>query len=402
MIPWIRKYEPRNSTEIKGHDGAMGYLKEFITNPKKSKKKAIILYGPSGNGKTSSVYAIAKELNLELIEVNASDFRNKDMINASIGEASKQMSLFGKKKLILVDEIDGLSGHEDRGGVQAISKVIEESAFPIILTSNNPFDDKFSSLRRHCDMLEFKSLDYEIIFDVLKNICKKEKISYDEVALRSLARREAGDLRGAITDLQLVSAGTNKVTMEELDQLGDRMKEESVLQALVKVFKTTDPNIALTAFDNVDEEEDKLFLWLDENLPEEYDKPEDLARAYDMLSKADVFKRRIRRWQHWRFLVYINALLTAGIATAKDKKYDKFVKYKPTGRLLKIWWANQKNMKRKAICQRIAEKTHTSQKRIYRDVFPYFRFMFRENKDMAKKFTEEFDLSKEEIEWLGK
>jgi replication factor C large subunit len=402
MIPWSKKYEPANSREIKGQDEPVAYLKEFMTNPKKSKKKAIILYGPSGNGKTSSVYALAKELDLELIEVNASDFRNKDMINASIGEASKQMSLFGRKKLILVDEIDGLSGHEDRGGVQAISKVIENSAFPVVLTSNNPFDNKFSSLKKNCELLEFKSLDYETIADVLQHICKKEKIEYDESALKSLARREAGDLRGAITDLQLVSAGTKRITDAELEQLGDRMKMESVLQALVKVFKTTDPKIALGAFDNVDEEEDKLFLWIDENLPEEYDRPEDLARAYDMLSRADVFKRRIRRWQHWRFLVYINAFLTAGIATAKDKRYNKFVKYKPTGRLLKIWWANQKNMKRKAICQRIAEKTHTSQKRVYKDVFPYFRHMFREDKGLAKSFTEEFDLSKEEVEWLGK
>jgi replication factor C large subunit len=402
MVPWIKKYEPKNSHEIIGQDEAVKYLKEFITNPKKRKKKAIILYGPSGNGKTSSVYAFAEEFNLELIEVNASDFRNKDSIESTIGHSSRQMSLFGKSKLILVDEIDGLSGHEDRGGILAITKVIEDSAFPIILTSNNPFDNKFSALRKKCDLLQFNSLDHTLILDALKDICRKENLNYDESALKSLARRQSGDLRGAITDLQLISAGASKITDEELEQLGDRMKMESILQALVKVFKTTDPNLALTAFDNVDEDLDKIFLWLDENLPEEYDKPEDLARAYDMLSKADVFKRRIKRWQHWRFLIYINAFLTAGIATAKDEKYKKFVKYKPTGRILKIWWANQKNMKRKAICQRIAEKTHTSQKRVYKDVFPYFRHMFREDKGLAKSFTEEFDLSKEEVEWLGK
>jgi replication factor C large subunit len=402
MIQWIKKYEPKSLSEIKGQDEAVEYLKEFIKNPKKSRKKAVILYGPSGNGKTSSVYALAKELDLELIEVNASDFRNKDKIDSSIGEASKQMSLFGKRKLILVDEVDGLSGHEDRGGVQAINKVIEESRFPVILTCNDAYDEKLSSIRKNCEMVEFQQLDHNIIYGVIMNICKKENIDYDETALKSLARRESGDLRGAITDLQLLSAGTNKISDDELDQLGDRMKTESILQALVKVFKTTDPNIALTAFDNVDEEQDKLFLWLDENLPDEYENPEDLARAYDMLSRADVFRRRIKRWQHWRFMVYINAYLTAGIATAKDEKYKKFVKYKPTGRLLKIWWANQKNMKRKAICQKIADKTHTSQKRVYKDVFPYFKAMFKEDNDLAKKFTEQFGLSEDEAEWIKK
>ena len=191
MIPWIKKYEPKKSSEIIGQDEAIAYLKDFIANTKKRKKKAVILYGPSGNGKTSSVYALAKELDLELIEVNASDFRNKDKIDSSIGEASKQMSLFGRQKLILVDEIDGLSGHEDRGGIQAINKVIEGSRFPMILTCNEPYDEKLSSLRKNCEMLEFKTLDHDLICEFLKDICKKEKISYDESALKSLARRES-------------------------------------------------------------------------------------------------------------------------------------------------------------------------------------------------------------------
>jgi len=401
MIPWTKKYEPGRLSEIKGQDDAVAFLKKFISD-KKRKKKAVILYGPSGNGKTASAYALAKEFDLELLEVNASDFRNKDKIESSIGNAAKQMSLFGKSKLILIDEIDGLSGKDDRGGVQAITKVIDESAFPIILTSNNPFDDKFSTLRKRCELLEFKSLEYKIVSEILKDICKKERIQYEESAITALARREAGDLRGAITDLQLVSAGSERITAESLEQLGDRMKMESILQALVKVFKTTDPNIALTAFDNVDEDQDKIFLWIDENLPYEYENPEDLADAYDKLSKADVFRRRIRRWQHWRFLVYINALLTAGIATSKKERYKKFVKYKPTGRILKLWWAKQKNMKKKAICQKISEKTHNSAKNVYKDVFPYFKHMFKNDKALAKRFTEEFDLSKEEVDWLKK
>ncbi|MBW2992344.1 replication factor C large subunit [Candidatus Woesearchaeota archaeon] len=401
MIPWIKKYEPRSLSEIKGQDEAIKYLKDFIEN-KKRKKSAVILYGPSGNGKTSSAYALAKEYDLEILEVNASDFRNKDKIESNIGQATKQLSLFGKSKIILVDEIDGLSGKEDRGGIQAITKVIDESSFPIILTSNNPFDMKFSTLRKRCNLVEFKSLDHNVISDILKNICRKEKIRFEEDVLKALARREAGDLRGAITDLQLISAGSDKITMQSLEQLGDRMKMESIVQALVKIFKTTDPNIALSAFDTVDEDFDKIFLWIDENLPLEYDNPEDLADAYNCLSKADVFKRRIKRWQHWRFLVYINVYLTAGIATSKKEKYKKFIKYKPTSRLLKLWWAKQKNMKKKAICQKIAEKTHSSQKQIYKDTFPYFKHMFKNNKQLQKNFIEEFDLNKEEVEWLKK
>jgi replication factor C large subunit len=141
-------------------------------------------------------------------------------------------------------------------------------------------------------------------------------------------------------------------------------------------------------------------LWIDKNLPEEYTNPADLSRAYDFLSKADIFSRRITRWQHWRFMVYINALITAGVAVSKDKKYDKFVEYKPTGRILKIYWANIKNMKRKAIAEKIAENTHTSKKEAIKNI-DYFRVMFR-NKQMAQKIALEADLNSEEVEYLMK
>jgi replication factor C large subunit len=259
-------------------------------------------------------------LGYEIIEVNASDFRNKDKINSIIGNAIKQMSLFATSKIILVDEIDGLSGSKDRGGISEITKLIAESSFPVLLTANNPWDNKFSSLRNKTEMIEFPSLDYKDIFKVLKRICDKENISYEDDTLKTFARRCGSDVRAAINDLQTFT-NDKKLTKETLEELSDRNKTEKITSALLKIFKTTDANIARNALNNIDEDFDKVMLWIDENLPKEYIIPEDLARAYDKVSKADVFSRRIRRRQHWRFLIYINALLSAGIATAKDEKY---------------------------------------------------------------------------------
>jgi len=402
MIPWTKKYQPERISDVEDQSSALDVMKGFVENYKKQKKKALIIYGPSGNGKTSSVHALAKELNLEIIEVNASDFRNESGVNSTVGQASLQMSLFSKSKIILFDEIDGLSGKEDRGGVSAIVDVISKSAFPIILTSNNPYDNKFSSLRNKCELVEFKTLPYTSVLKVLEKICKKESIKFDESALKSIARRSGGDLRGAITDLQTLVHFSKDLSMESLDDLGDRERTNSMFDALSRVFKTTDVKVALPAFDSVDEDIDKIFLWIDENLPLEYKKPADLVRAYDALSKADVFKGRIRRWQHWRFLVYSNDLLTAGIACAKDEKYKEFVTYKPTGRILKLWWAKQKNMKKKSICKKIGEATHTSPKRAMQDIFPYVRHIFKHDSVNANILAEHLDLDAEEVAWLKK
>lgn len=400
MSPLIKKYSPNSTKEIIGQQEAISQLNSFILNFKKQKKKAVLLYGPTGTGKTSAAYALAKEHDLEIYELNASDFRNKEQIKQKLGSAVKQQSLFSKSKLILVDELDGISGTKDRGGIPEIIRLIQQSSFPIILTLRNPYDLKFSSLRSKTNMIEFKPIALKEMVPFLKNICKKEKIELDESSLKSIVRRSGGDLRATINDLEIISP-MKEITKESLEDLGIREKEESIIEALIKIFKSTDPKIAITAFNYVNEDLDQQLLWLDENLPKEYEKPLDLKRAYDKLSKADIFRRRIKRWQHWRFLVYINALITAGIAVSKDEKYNKFVQYKPTGRLLKMWWAKQKAMKKKAIAAKIALNTHTSAKQTIKSM-PYFQFIFRKDKQMAAGMAEELDLDNEEIAWLKK
>ena len=402
MQPFTIKYKPKKTSEIIGQDTAVRKLKDFVVNFKRQKKNAVLVYGPSGVGKTVSVHALANELDLEILEVNASDVRNAEQINSMIGSAAGQMSLFSKGKIILVDEVDGLSGTKDRGGLLAITKLIEKSSFPLILTITNPWDYKFNKLRRKTEMIEFSPLDYSDVFEILKEICDNEKIKYDELVLKGLARRAGNDARAAINDLETLSIETKELTKKNLEELGERNQQDTILNALFKIFKTTDPKIAISAFDNVKENLDEQLLWLDENLPKEYTNPKDLAKAYDKLSKADVFNRRIKRWQHWRFLVYINALITAGIAVSKDEKYKTRVEYKPTGKLLKLWWAKQKSMKKKAIAERIAERTHSSAKEVIKNTLPYLQVSFKKNKDFRNELINELDLSKEEVEWLRK
>ena len=402
MTPWTKKYQPKNASEIKGHDKALLELKNFILNFKNQKKKAALIYGSSGLGKTCSVYALANDLNYEVFELNASDFRNKNMIESRLGSAIMQRSLFSNNKIILVDEIDGLAGKQDRGGVSTLTKLIDKSIFPIVMTATNPYDKRLNALRKKVNLIHFHTLNYLSVFSVLKNICNKEKIKFNEDTLKSLARHVGGDVRSAINDLQTLTHEKKELKNEDLDELSDRNRIENMLSALMKVFKTTDINIAIRAFENVEEDIDKQLLWIDQNLPVEYQKPEDLARAYDYLSKADVFKGRIRRWQHWRFLVYVNALISAGVAVAKDEKYKGFTSYKPTTRILKLWRANMKYQKRKSIASKIAEKTHTSSKRALQDTLPYLTVIFKKNKKIADQIAQEFELDKDEVEWMKK
>ena len=399
MIPLVHKYRPKSVSDLVGDGEKFSQLAQRIKNWRRG-SKAILIYGPSGCGKTSCVFAIASDLGCEIFETNASDFRNTDQINERVGNAIKQQSLFARGKLIFIDEIDGLAGNDDRGGILAIVKLIENSTYPIILAAINPFDNKFSSLRSKSILLEFEHLDYLSIYGLLIKICLRENIQFDESLLRDISRRSGGDARAAINNLQALIDDKSCLIRDGIELL-ERNKTETIITALNKIFKSTDLSIAISAFDNVSEDLDHQLLWIDENLPKEYTKAKDLAMAYYMLSKADVFSRRIKRWQHYRFLIYINALITAGIAASKDEKYKNFVEYKPTGRLLKIWWANQKSMKKKAIAEKIASKTHSSKKEILKNMMPYLPVMFR-NQKMRGSISRELNLDEEEIKWLEK
>ncbi|MCX6710702.1 MAG: AAA family ATPase [Candidatus Woesearchaeota archaeon] len=177
-VPWTKKYFPKRISEVCGQDEAVKALSKFISNFGKGKSRAALLYGPSGTGKTAAVYAIAADLGYEVLEVNASDFRGSEEINAIVGMASRQASLFGKQKLILVDEVDGIAGSEDRGGIQALAKVIAETRFPIVMTAGfkqDPkevhWDSKFTSIKKGAVLIRFGKLEAESIYRILCRLC---------------------------------------------------------------------------------------------------------------------------------------------------------------------------------------------------------------------------------------
>lgn len=398
--PWIRKYQPENLEDVVGNSEAKYKLKYYAENYKKG-KKPLFIYGGTGNGKTSSVYALANEKDLEIVELNASDTRKADVVKRLLSGVINQGSLFGKKKIILIDEIEGISGQKDRGALQAIQKITAESIYPVILIGQDAYSDKAKPIRKKSELVEYRLVEYTEIYKLLVDIVEKEKILYEERALKQLARAAGGDVRAAVNDLQTLSH-KGKINLEDLQSLGNRNPVQPIKQALCLVFKAKKPDLSLRAFDNVDEDLDKVFLWMEENLPREYTHYKDLKQGFENLSLADVYYGRIRRRQHYRFYVYCYNLLTAGISLSKQNKYTEQVTYKQSNKPLKIWIANQSNAKKKDIATKIAEKDHLSKKEAAGQVVPYIKVIYKKNSSLAESITKRYELNKEEIEWLKK
>lgn len=381
----IDKYKPKNLDDIKFQD--TGRLKSYVLS---RNKKPLLIHGPSGTGKTSSVYALANDLDYEIMELNSSDIRNKNSVEEVMGAALKQSSLFKEGKIILIDDIDGIGGNEDRGGLKMIMDFAEEANYPIIATAVNIA--KLDEIKNKFILLEFRKLDTRTISGILEEICKRENISYGAAELNCIARIADGDARIAIMNLGMI-IGNDKIQSEHLDKIVDLSRDDAE-GSLIKIFKSKNLNAVLNSLNGLEEDlvdmfrvglrpvlydnEDCFIYTVEENLPYEYD---DIAlmKSFDLLSKADVFRGRIMRRQHYRYLVYIQSLI-ASICLAKESKSTANNTYRKTSRSpknnKKLWWLV--NKKKTSIINKVASHAKMSSKKAARD-FGYYKLILGKN-----------------------
>jgi replication factor C large subunit len=395
-MPWVEKYRPQSFLDIKGQELALARIKKYVEDFNLGKlmtkaKKSLVLHGSPGTGKTTLAMVMAKETNSEIFELNASDLRNKNKIKEILKPAMEQKSLTKKNKLILVDEADGIST-VDRGGITELVSIISQTTYPVVITANDIWDKKLAPLRQKAELIQLKDIDYKVIKEVLFEILRKEKLFVNENIVTSIAIRAKGDIRAAINDLQSVSRLQDPSVIE----FHERNKEVDIFNALKLIFKSKPNNDMLKIFDSVNMSIDEIILWVEENIPAEYSGVE-LARAYDLLSKVDVFKGRIYKQQYWRFLVYENIFLSFGISSVKKGIKTNFTSYKKPSRILKIWMNNQRTMKKKTIAQKYANLVHIGQKRAMQE-FPILKQIIKSNPDIQS----ELKLDEDELAYLNK
>lgn len=393
-MPWTEKYRPKKFEDIVGQEEAINTIKSFIEKISlgiigRATKKAIILHGGPGIGKTTIAHVIAKETNSEIFELNASDLRNKGKLQEILKPAIEQQSLTNKNKIILIDEADGLSG-SDRGGVTEIISLLSLTTYPIIITANDAWSKKLSPLRKKAEIAELKEISPSFIKSILIEILNKENKFIHNKILNQISIKSKGDLRAAINDLQTLVYTGNQ---EEIE-LDERNKETDIFNALKKIFQEKPSKEMLGVFDSVKMNLDEIILWVEENIPADY-KGQELARAYDLLSKTDLFKGRIYKQQYWRFLVYENIFLSYGIASAKQNPKSGFSTYKRPSRILKIWLNNQRNAKKKSIAIKYAQYVHVGTKRALSE-YPIIKQIINSNLQIAK----ELKLTEEEVEYV--
>ena len=401
---WTVKHKPRSLSEVVGNSQAIEKLSRWVRSWEKEtpKKRAAFLYGPPGVGKTVSVEALANDFGMELVERNASDYRTAEAVERVAGLASQYGTLYGRRRLILLDEMDGITGTADKGGVRAVIKVVKEAMCPVVLVANNAYDPRFATLRRYCLLIEFGKPTVLQVVKHLKRICGREGIEADDRVLKFIANRSGRDVRSAVNDLQALAQGRKRLVYEDVSWLAERDRKEVIFKVLRTIFYSGDAWEAKRALEAADVDPDMLFEWIYENVPEHFTDPRDLARAMDALSLADVYRGRIRSTQNWGMLKYVFDFMTAGVAMARERsKPGGWIPFRFPERIRTMGQTKGLRAMQSAIGMRIRRRCHISSVRAITEVIPYLRIIFENNAQMAAGLAKWLDLDEDMIEYLA-
>jgi replication factor C large subunit len=400
---WTVKHKPQSTADIIGNAEAIRKFSDWIKSWNKAipKKRAAFLYGPPGIGKTVTVEALANDLQVELVEKNASDYRTEDAINRFAGLASQYGSLFGGERIVLLDELDGLTGNADKGGVKAITEIVKTARCPVVLIANSAYDPRFRNLRNYCLLIEFKKPPAGEVAKHLKRISEREGIQADENALKFIAQRSQGDVRSAVNDLQALAQGKQRLTFDDVSWLGYRDRQDSIFNVLRMIVYGRTCLGAKRAVDMADMDIDMLFEWIYENAPAHLTDPHDLTQAMDALSKADVYRGRIRSTQDWSFTRYVIDYMTAGVAMARqNSKVHGWIPFKFPSRIMMLSRSKAERAMQLKIGFKVKRKCHISAVHASKEVLPYLKVIFKNDAHMAAGLAKWLDLDAEMVEYL--
>uniref|UniRef100_A0A671KZM0 Replication factor C subunit 1 n=1 Tax=Sinocyclocheilus anshuiensis TaxID=1608454 RepID=A0A671KZM0_9TELE len=426
LLRWLQNWHKHHSGSTKAPSAKFG---KFGSKDDGSGFKAALLSGPPGVGKTTTAALVCEELGYSYVEMNASCTRSKNSLKEVIAESLNNTSIknfytgasqtVSSKHVLIMDEVDGMAGNEDRGGIQEMIGLIKQSKIPIICMCNDRNHQKIRSLANYCYDLRFQRPRVEQIKGAMMSIAFKEGLKIPPPALNEVILASNHDIRQVLHNLSMWSAKDKVMTYDQAKADANNARKDMKLgpfDVCRKVFASGEESAHMTLIDKSD-----LFfhdyslapLFVQENYL--HVRPAAaggnlknhlvlLSKTVDSICDGDLVDKRIRSRQAWSLLptqaIYAS-VLPGELMRGYMSQFPTFPSW-----LGKFSSAGKHSRIIQELASHMSLKTLSSKEAINLDYLPYLRSAVleplqsqgSEGANQSVQLMDDYDLIKEDVD----
>ncbi|OAP55551.1 hypothetical protein AYL99_10524 [Fonsecaea erecta] len=266
---WVDKYAPDTMGAVCGNKGQVEGLQRWLRNWPKSAKsdfkkagadgkgifRAALLHGPPGVGKTTAAHLVAKLEGYDVVESNASETRNKKLLETGLTGVLDTTSLLGyfagdgkkveqsKRKLLLImDEVDGMSAG-DRGGVGALASIVKKTNVPMILICNERNQPKMRPLTNVTAEFQFRRPTTDMIRGRIATILFREGMRLPTPIINALIEGCNGDIRQIINMISTIKLDNKDLDFSDTKAITKAWEKHVILKPWDIVNKILRPQM---------------------------------------------------------------------------------------------------------------------------------------------------------------
>jgi len=362
---WSEKYRPQDLTDLIGNEDARKFFVEWFGKWKIG-TKPLLLVGPPGIGKTTLANIAGKNFGYDMISLNASDVRNKKNIQEILEPVLGNQTVLGKP-MIFVDEVDGVHGRSDYGGVEALINILKEPTVPIILAANNDSSDKMKKIKKTVKTISLRPLPPRLLRLYLNMVLAKENVQINSGRLINLILESNGDIRSMLNSAQALVTGFEPLTERTFESLDVEeginafYKAQSIDEARAVLYSMRiDPREKINAFYS------SIITSNISNL--------ELEKFLQVISEADMLYGRIMKTQQWRLLRYLDSIL---LSLYKKDIAIRYSKYNLSWQVLnRLRWDGSKF---RSISGNFSKQLHISSSTFATFYLPYILLCMKNN-----------------------